>query len=60
MPYGRRRIRTAVVGAVLAVAALAGCTGSPAPRTGAAASTGPTPTPTPTPTPVSLLSLIHI
>ncbi|MGW6556197.1 SGNH/GDSL hydrolase family protein [Streptomyces hydrogenans] len=53
MPYGRRRIRTAVVGAVLAVAALAGCTGSPAPRTGAAASTGPTPTPTPTPTPVS-------
>ncbi|MFB6899377.1 SGNH/GDSL hydrolase family protein [Streptomyces hydrogenans] len=54
MPYGRRRIRTAVVGAVLAVAALAGCTGSPAPRTGAAASTGPTPTPTPTPTPVSL------
>ncbi|MFJ8127482.1 SGNH/GDSL hydrolase family protein [Streptomyces hydrogenans] len=53
MPYGRRRIRTAVVGAVLAVAALAGCTGSPAPRTGAAASTGPTPTPTPTPAPVS-------
>ncbi|GHJ91006.1 lipoprotein [Streptomyces sp. NE5-10] len=53
MPYGRRRIRTAVVGAVLAVAALAGCSGSPAPRAGAAAPTEPTPTPTPTPAPVS-------
>ncbi|MFF9502127.1 SGNH/GDSL hydrolase family protein [Streptomyces sp. NPDC014656] len=53
MPYGRRRIRTAVVGALLTVAALAGCTASPAPRTGAAPSARPVPTPTPTPTPVS-------
>ncbi|MFJ6406148.1 SGNH/GDSL hydrolase family protein [Streptomyces hydrogenans] len=55
MPYGRHRIRTAVVGAVLAVAALAGCAGSPGPGTGAASSPGPTatPTPRPTPTPVS-------
>ncbi|MFK3729213.1 SGNH/GDSL hydrolase family protein [Streptomyces sp. NPDC088090] len=49
MPHARRRIRTAVVGALLTVAALAGCTASPTPRTGAAPSARPVPTPTPTP-----------
>ncbi|MFE6228492.1 MULTISPECIES: SGNH/GDSL hydrolase family protein [unclassified Streptomyces] len=48
MPYARRRFRTAVTGAVLAVAALAGCTS--APGSGAAppaARTAPAPEPEP-------------
>ncbi|MEU2544553.1 SGNH/GDSL hydrolase family protein [Streptomyces roseolus] len=54
MPYGRHRIRTAVVGAVLAVAALAGCTSAaPDPGSTAAPARKATPTPTPTPTPAS-------
>ncbi|MFJ5707690.1 SGNH/GDSL hydrolase family protein [Streptomyces sp. NPDC093105] len=49
MPHGRRRFRTAVAGAVLAVAALAGCTGGsgPAPAASASSRAG-TPSPTPT------------
>lgn len=54
MPYGRHRIRTAVVGAVLAAAALAGCTSaSPGPGSEAAPARKPAPSPTPTPTPTS-------
>ncbi|MFH8256249.1 SGNH/GDSL hydrolase family protein [Streptomyces roseolus] len=52
MPYGRHRIRTAVVGAVLAAAALAGCTSaSPEPGSAAAPARKATPTPTPTQAP---------
>ncbi|WP_031004860.1 SGNH/GDSL hydrolase family protein [Streptomyces sp. NRRL F-5727] len=49
MPHGRRRFRTAVAGAVLAVAALAGCTGGsgPAPAASASSRAG-TPSPAPT------------
>ncbi|MFF0480138.1 SGNH/GDSL hydrolase family protein [Streptomyces sp. NPDC004435] len=54
MPYGRRRFRTAAVGAVLAAASLAGCTSGPAagpaaPATASAHPPEPKPTPTPTP-----------
>ncbi|MFF9471556.1 SGNH/GDSL hydrolase family protein [Streptomyces roseolus] len=52
MPYGRHRIRTAVVGAVLAVAALAGCTNA-APDPGSAAAPARKATPAPAPTPTS-------
>ncbi|MDX2297881.1 MULTISPECIES: SGNH/GDSL hydrolase family protein [Streptomyces] len=50
MPHGRRRFRTAVVGAALAVAALAGCTGGPEP---APAASVPARTAAPSPTPTS-------
>ncbi|GGY65875.1 lipoprotein [Streptomyces omiyaensis] len=58
MPYGRRRFRTAVVGAVLAVAALAGCAGgdpaaAPAPRRTPAQAPAPASPPRPTPAPAS-------
>ncbi|MEU2655824.1 SGNH/GDSL hydrolase family protein [Streptomyces sp. NPDC007325] len=68
MPYGRRRFRTAAVGAVLAAAALAGCASGPtagpvAPATASAPSRQEpepestpdptTPTPTPAPRPSS-------
>ncbi len=43
MPYGRRRIRTAVAGTVLAVAALAGCTAAPTPPTAPRVTPSPTP-----------------
>ncbi|MEU2507063.1 SGNH/GDSL hydrolase family protein [Streptomyces sp. NPDC007863] len=54
MPYGRHRIRTAVVGAVLAAAALAGCTSaSPGPGSEAAPARKPSPSTAPAPAPTS-------
>ncbi|MFF9144459.1 SGNH/GDSL hydrolase family protein [Streptomyces sp. NPDC014861] len=65
MSHGRRRFRTAAVGAVLAVAALAGCTSGPAagpaapgtasapPSASAPSPSKPAPTSAPTPAPTS-------